>query len=88
MLTTAGKLDLPGLVQRLSGVFSRVESAHLALRCLRVHENVAGKGTVAATLDCSRRAPSVEMGHTGTAHLVVHVDERALVPRLVAYSLW
>jgi len=81
------RFDLPGFLRRLSALFLQTESSDLALRGLRVHAHVFGERLEPATLDCSRRVPSVELGHAGSAHLVVHVDARALVPLLAAHSM-
>jgi hypothetical protein len=88
MTTTARELDLPAFAERLAGVLSHMESSELGLRGLRIHVKVAHGSTLQpATLDCSRRVPTVELGQCGPAHLVVHVEQNAIVPLLAAYSL-
>jgi hypothetical protein len=88
MTTTPREFDLSAFTERLSVALSRVESSELGLRGLRVHANVAMGSTLRpATLDCSRRVPAVELGHSGPAHLVVYVDQDAIVPLISAYSL-
>ncbi len=88
MTTAPRELDLPAFIERLSAVLSRVESANLGLRGLRIHAKVAsGSNVRPTTLDCSRKVPTVQLGQSGPAHLVVHVEQDAIVPLLSAYSL-
>ena len=82
------EFDLPLFIEKLAVVLSRIESSDLGLRGLRIHAQVASGSSIRqATLDCSRRVPGVGLGHTGPAHLVVHVEDSAIVPLLAAYSL-
>ncbi len=88
MTTAPSELDLSTFAEKVSVALSRVESSALGLRGLRCHVNVASGSTLRpATLDCSRRVSTAELGHSGAAHLVVHVDQEAIVPLLSAYSM-
>jgi hypothetical protein len=80
------ELDMPALVGSMGAILSRVKSSDLALRGLRTHVRAAmGSSVHLVTVDCSRPVPSIQLGHPGTAHIVIHIDERAIVPLLAAY---
>jgi len=74
-------------IEKLAKPLSAVESSELAVRGLRVHARIGVAGSIfLATLDCSRPVPYLQFGHSGSAHVLVYVDECALVPLLAAQS--
>lgn len=76
------------LVQTLATVLSTAQSADLAVRGLRIHAWVAVPAgpAFAVTMDCTRPAPSLQFGHAGPSHVLVHVDESVLSELLAAHS--
>lgn len=87
-MTTAGELAWSALGEKLAGILSRVESSELGLRGMRMHVKIAVGSTLrAVTFDCSRRVPTLELGQSGTAHIVAYVEEKAIVPLLSTYAL-
>jgi hypothetical protein len=74
-------------IEKLATPLSAVKSSELAVRGLRIHARIGVAGSVfLATLDCTRPVPCLQFGHSGSAHVLVYVDECALVALLAAQS--
>lgn len=74
-------------IEMFATLLSAVESSDLAVRGLRIHARIELAGSILlATFDCTRPAPCLQFGHSGSAHALVYVDECALVALLAAQS--
>jgi hypothetical protein len=85
-VTHACTQETAGLVERLRGALSTCQSQNLAACGLRIHLFVVAAQIHAITVDCTGAAPDVEIGHGGSAHVVLRVKAHSLAPLLAAYS--